>query len=435
MYSLKHTLSKANPFFFNLFAIISAFGLYTSMYAFRKPFTSITFENEAPIFDVDYKILLVIAQVIGYTLSKFLGIKYISEVLKDRRALSIILLIAIAEISLLFFGIVEHPMLRIVFLFFNGLPLGMIWGLVFNYLEGRKYTDLLGAGLSVSFIFASGFVKSIGKWLVDDLAINDYWMPFWVGAIFIIPILVFVWMLEQIPPPNEEDITLRTERKPMFKEDRKEFLKRYFPAVLLSAVVYISLTIIRTIRDDFATDIWQALGITDSAIFTQSETPITIFILILVGSMFLIKDSRKALMINLLLVTIGLATIVISTMLFSLELISSIFWMVTVGTGLYMGYVPFNCIIFERMIAAFKFSGTAGFLIYVVDAWGYLANIGVLLYKNFQNPSANWKDVFVSYCIYIGLFALVLSVLSMVYFYLKLYKSKEGILINNMQKA
>ena len=47
-------------------------------------------------------------------------------------------------------------------------------------------------------------------------------------------------------------------------------------------------------------------------------------------------------------------------------------WMQLVGLGLYMGYIPFNCIFFERMIATFKIKGNVGFLIYVADAFGYL---------------------------------------------------------------
>jgi hypothetical protein len=31
--------------------------------------------------------------------------------------------------------------------------LGMLWGVVFSYVEGRKTTDFIGAALAVSFIF------------------------------------------------------------------------------------------------------------------------------------------------------------------------------------------------------------------------------------------------------------------------------------------
>jgi MFS family permease len=420
-------LEKAHPVVFNAFVIVAAFGLYTSMYGFRKPFTAITFENEAAIFNIDYKILLVIAQVVGYTISKFYGIKFISEVLKSSRGKSIIVLIALAELALLLFGWIENPYLRIGFLFLNGLPLGMIWGLVFNYLEGRKYTDLLGAGLSVSFIFASGFVKTIGKSLTQHFHIADFWMPFWVGIIFLLPLLFFVWMLEQVPPPTAEDIALRTERKPMFQKDRADFMKKYFPAVLLSTFIYVALTIIRSIRDDFAADIWQSMGMgNDASLFTRSETPVAVIILFMVGIMFLIKNNRVALMLNLGLVTTGLFVVVISTIMFNKGAMAPLTWMIAVGTGLYMGYVPFNCIIFERMIAAFRYSGTAGFLIYVADAWGYLGSVGVMIYKNFFSSEVDWKTVFSNYCIYLGAIAFAFSIFTFIYFAVKIPRSKPA---------
>ena len=54
-------------------------------------------------------------------------------------------------------------------------------------------------------------------------------------------------------------------------------------------------------------------------------------------------------------------------------MMSSATWMISVGIGLYFGYVPVNCVLFDRLIAAVGKVATAGFLIYVADASGYLA--------------------------------------------------------------
>ncbi|MFY0253367.1 DUF5690 family protein [Chitinophaga sp. 30R24] len=58
--------------------------------------------------------------------------------------------------------------------FVNGPPLRMIWGLVFSYLEGRRSTELMGAVLSISFIFSSGFVKSVEKMAIVNWGITAY---------------------------------------------------------------------------------------------------------------------------------------------------------------------------------------------------------------------------------------------------------------------
>jgi hypothetical protein len=164
---IQEWLSRQPGWIFALSASLTAFLTYSCMYAFRKPFAVGIFEGLS-FWGIDYKIWLITSQVVGYTLSKFLGIKYISELRTTSRAVYILVLVAIAEIALLLFWVVPRPY-NIIFMFFNGLPLGLIWGVVFSYLEGRRLTELLGAGLSASFIIASGVVKSVGEWVTVGL--------------------------------------------------------------------------------------------------------------------------------------------------------------------------------------------------------------------------------------------------------------------------
>ena len=145
---------------------LCAFGVYFCMYAFRKPFTAAGFEGMS-FLGVSYKVWLVTAQVLGYMMSKFYGIKFISAMQPNRRAAMIVALIFIAWTSLLLFALIPAPY-NIAMLFVNGVPLGVIWGLVFGYLEGRKTTEFMGVILSTSFIFSSGFTKSVGKFLITD---------------------------------------------------------------------------------------------------------------------------------------------------------------------------------------------------------------------------------------------------------------------------
>lgn len=146
-------LQQTNGFLFSLYATFSAFCLYTCVYAFRKTFSTATFDGISYA-GVTYKSWLVIFQVVGYALSKFIGIKVISELKAHSRSLGILIMVSIAGISWLLFAIVPPPY-NVIFLFTNGLPLGMVWGMVFGYLEGRRFTEVLGAGLSVSFIFSA----------------------------------------------------------------------------------------------------------------------------------------------------------------------------------------------------------------------------------------------------------------------------------------
>lgn len=170
-------------------AIGAAFSAYFCMYAFRKPFAAAAYEGE--LLGVQFKIALVLSQVLGYALSKFLGIRLVSETARARRAATLLTLIGIAELALIAFGLLP-PAGQVVAIFFNGLPLGAVWGLVFGYLEGRKTTELLGAGLSASYIVASGAVKSVGSLLLEQ-GVPEAWMPALTGAMFLPPFLLAVW--------------------------------------------------------------------------------------------------------------------------------------------------------------------------------------------------------------------------------------------------
>ncbi|RZL05763.1 MAG: hypothetical protein EOO89_25660, partial [Pedobacter sp.] len=155
---------KGSQFQISLYAAIVVFLAYTMIFGFRKSFTVATFDGIL-VGGYSYKTLLVIAQVLGYMFAKFYGIKYISELKRTGRGTIILTLAGIAWLSWLGFAFVPVPY-NIVFLFINGFPLGMLWGVVFSYVEGRRGTDFIGAALAVSFIFASGFVRSAGGWLM-----------------------------------------------------------------------------------------------------------------------------------------------------------------------------------------------------------------------------------------------------------------------------
>ncbi|MEO2050928.1 MAG: DUF5690 family protein [Allomuricauda sp.] len=401
--------NKQSRLLFVLHASLAAFGTYFCMYAFRKPFSVASFEG-LTYFGINYKILLVIAQVIGYALSKFVGIKVISELRPNRRLHYLIALIALAEISLLLFALVPAPY-NIAFMFLNGLPLGMIWGIVFSYVEGRKVTDILGVVLSASFIVSSGVVKSVGLYVMNHWGISEFWMPVVTGALFFVPLLVSSYLLQRIPPPTQEDIRNRTERMPMTKADRTALVKQFFFPLLLVILFYTFLTAFRDFRDNFARELWDSIGYRgDVSVFSSSEIIIAIVVLVIIGSIFYIKDSFKALLTYHWLLFLGIVVLAVSTVLFQTGKLDPFVWMVATGFGLYICYVPFNCLFFDRFIAAFKVKGNSGFLIYIADAFGYVGSVLVLLYKNFGQAKVSWLNFFVYGTYAVALIGLVVTV-------------------------
>lgn len=412
---IKSKLEKSDRLF-TICALIAAFFTYSCMYAFRKPFTAATYDDLF-FLGVHYKIWLITSQVAGYTLSKFIGIKLVSEMKHERRAVSILVVIGMAWFSLFLFAVTPKPY-NIIWMFFNGLPLGVIWGLVFSYLEGRRMTELLGAGVAVSFIFSSGFVKTVGKFLMLNYDIPIFWMPFITGSIFIIPLVISVCLLNQLPNPNHKDIEQRTIRVPMTKTERKEFLNQFITTIIPFTLTYIFLTILRDIRDNFAAEIWNELGQGNApAIFTTSEIPIGFGVLFVVSLMVLIKNNLKALNTSIALVIVGMLINIIATSAFQTNLIGGVTWMILVGFGLYLGYITYHAFLFERFIAAFQYVSNIGFIFYIADAFGYLGSVSTFLLKNFFSPELSWTSFFSSLTYSLSSLGILLCIIS--YFVIK----------------
>ncbi|SJZ66887.1 DUF5690 family protein [Sediminibacterium ginsengisoli] len=409
------TYFRGNAFQTGIYAAIAAFLTYTMVFGFRKSYTVCTFDG-ITVGGFSYKILLVLSQMIGYLMAKFYGIKFISELKRFGRNRIILLLVGISWAAWLLFALVPQPY-NIVFLFINGFPLGMLWGVVFSYIEGRRSTDFIGAALAVSFIFASGFVKSVGGWLLVTFGISEFWVPFCTGLVFAVPLLCFLYLLERIPPPDEEDIAARMNRSPMNAAERKMFVRRFMPGLVACILIYAFATIFRDIRDNFSADMWKEMGYgMQPAIFSKTETPITLIILVIIGSMVFIKNSFRALMLSHFFIALGFAIAGVSTWMFGKQMLDPVWWMTLAGLGLYMVYIPFNSVFFERLIATFRFTGNVGFLIYLADSFGYLGSVGVLVSKEVFKLKLNWVAFFSQSVMILSVAGVAITVFAAVYF-------------------
>jgi hypothetical protein len=243
---------------------------------------------------INFKILLITAQMIGYTISKFLGIVVISGLKRRRRGLQIVLCMAVSEMSLVAFG--AAPMgLKPVCLLINGLPLGLIWGLVFSFIEGRRSSDFRATDMCINFIVASGATKAVGKALLN-LGVPEMWMPAVTGGIAFPPLILGAYLLELLPDPNEYDIRSRTERAPMTGRDRIKLLRTFWPGIGYMTIFYMLLSVGCETRDNFAPELWVAFSYrAPPTLFTGSEIIIGIVVTIPVLLFMLIKSSIRAL--------------------------------------------------------------------------------------------------------------------------------------------
>lgn len=292
-------------FLFILWAGGAALLSYSLVYTLRKPFTAATFDG-IEAFGFDYKVLVTIIQIAGYLIAKFIGIKLISELKRENRLKFILVSIAVAELSLVAFGALPTPY-NMFAMFFNGLSLGCMWGVIFSFIEGRRTTDILASLLGISIVISSGTAKSIGLFVMNTLNVSEFWMPALIGA-FALPLLALLgYSLTRLPQPTAQDIEQKSSRVTLNGKQRKELFIDFMPFLVLLFVANLMLVVLRDIKEDFLVKIIDMNG-QSSWMFAQVDTVVTLIILALFGAMVFVKSNIKVLVALLGLVVLGTAT-------------------------------------------------------------------------------------------------------------------------------
>ena len=301
-------------------------------------------------------------------------------------------------------------------LFLNGLALGMVFGLILGFLEGRRHTEALTAGLCASFILADGACKSVGAWLLA-WGVPERWMPAGAGFLFLGPALLFTWMLSRVPPPDPDDLEHRSERTPMDRADRAGMLRRHLFGILAIVSAYLLVTVARGIRADFAPEIWKALGAPATPItFSTSEAFVAFGVLIANGLSVLIVDNRRAFFASIGVGVAGCLLMLAALAGLNGGRVGPFPFMVMLGLGLYLPYVAIHTTIFERLIAMTRERGNLGFLMYLADAAGYFAYAALVLLRGWLPVAADPLRFFMTIWWVMGILTMVSLLAAWAYF-------------------
>lgn len=387
--SIAFWISRQPQLVLAVFAMTAAFFAYLSMYAFRKPFTAVGYEDvpQLYLFGVafSYKPIAVTSQLLGYMGSKFLGVKFASEATFSQRVPIVLGLILFAEAMLVCFALTPTPY-NLLFLFLNGLPLGMVWSMLFGILEGRRITEFLALGLSISVVFASGWVKSVGLMLIETWSVPVFWMPAITGLCFVPLLLLSLWLLYSVPPPDSLDRAERTRRAPMGKKERRAFIREFFPGVACMVGGYLCLMAYRALRDDFMDLILADLNYqVDSERFFRIESYVGICVIAVLSLLWFFRDNKHAVWANMVLITLGALLNGTSTIMLRYGYLDPEAFYIVNGVGLYIAYVPYQSIFIERLLASLHTVATGAFLIAIADSGGYIAVVMVNLTKDFYS--------------------------------------------------
>ena len=395
---------------------------YSLVYALRKPFTAAEFEG-LQVFGMDYKIVVSIIQLLGYVSAKLLGIKYISELRPEGRLKFIIGSAALSEISLIAFGLLPMPY-NIMALYFNGLSLGCMWGVIFSFLEGRRTTDILASIMGVSMALSSGVAKSLGLYTLNVLHVSEFWMPALIGAIAF-PLLCFTgWMMTRFPQPTAADIASRSVRVTLNGHQRWALFRRFMPLLIMLFAANLLLTVQRDIKEDFIVCIIDVSTVSSWA-FAQIDSIATLVLLATFALLSTTYDHLKVLCILLVLSTCGMGTLAFLGANFEQVELPTTIWLFLQSLCLDMAYLSFQTIFFERFIACFKIKGNVGFFIITIDFVGYLGTLALLLFKEFYASHIDWASFYNSMSLYIGIVCCLAFIGSLVYM-IQVRKRKEG---------
>ncbi len=403
------------PYGWVAWAAFASFSTYFCMYGFRKPMSATTFDGERAL-GISFKSALVIAQVFGYMTAKFIGIKFISEVNKAKRAFYILSLIGAAHASLLLLALTPRPF-NVFFLFTNGLSLGLIWGLVFSFIEGRKFTDLLALILSTNFIFSSGVAKTLGRICIEYWKVPEIYTPFMAGLLYIPLLLLAVWMLTKIPPPTEEETVSRGIRVTMNGKERWALFARFFTGLAAITIINLLLTILRDVKDNYAVEILRIVKPSSNpAIFAQMETVSAVAVLLLLLLLTGFKNHFKSIAAHHLAIAAGLIIILLSAFFLRVRILDPVFNLVLYTIGLYVCYNTLQCLFLDRFIAAFRIKGNIGFFFYFMDSVGYLGSCFIIFNKEIFSPTLNWLNYFLIISFILGVIGLASIIVSWIYF-------------------
>jgi hypothetical protein len=378
--NLRTAASNMPDWLFVLWAGGTALLSYSLVYALRKPFTAAEFDG-LQVAGMDYKIVVSIIQLIGYVCAKMLGIKFISELKPEGRLKFIIGSAALSELSLVAFGLLSAPY-NIFALFFNGLSLGCMWGVIFSFLEGRRTTDILASIMGVSMALSSGVAKSLGLYALNDLGVSEFWMPALVGAVAF-PLLCFMgWMMTKFPTPTAADIAARTKRVTLDGRQRWQLFVKFMPLLIMLFGANLLLTVQRDIKEDFIVCIIDVSQVSSWA-FAHLDSIATLVLLGVFALLSAVGNHLRALCLILIMSAIGMGTIAfLGAEAGSLNMPVTA-WLFLQTLCIDIAYLSFQTIFFERFIACFKVQGNVGFFIITIDFIGYLGTLCLLLFKEF----------------------------------------------------
>ena len=327
---------------------------YSLVYALRKPYTAASFEG-LEFFGSDYKVAVTTIQILGYVIAKFFGIKIISELKKENRFRFFVGSAVLAEAALVGFGLLDTPW-NVIAMFVNGLSLGCMWGRDIQFY--RRTESNRHSGKPVGCKHGVQFGRGEKLWVVcHERNAHQPVLDACGHRRFALPLLVLMgYMLKRLPQPTAEDIALRNERVTLDSKGRKALFLKYAPILTLLFVGNFMLLVLRDIKEDFLVYILD-MSNQSSWMFARIDTIVTLIILGIFALFIFFRSNIRALLWLMTLVIAGCLTMTYVSYHYDTLDLSPVMWLFIESLSLYIAYLTFQTVFFDRFIACFRIKG------------------------------------------------------------------------------
>ena len=191
----------------------------------------------------------------------------------------------------------------------------------------------------------------------------------------------------------------------MNRSDRWLYLRNHIWGLAPIITVYLLANVLRSIRGDFARELWTDLGADPNSLsqrFTLSEIWVGLLVLAINGSCVLFRQNGIAYLSSLFICALGIVLLLVACFFQSKKTLDPFAFMVLVGLGLYLPYVAIHTTVLERFIAITRERGNLGYLMALVDSTGYFGYVVVLLVRKLIPFEGNILQFFITACVTAG---------------------------------
>jgi len=261
------------------------------------------------------------------------------------------------------------------------------WSFLQRFVEGRTHTEAIVALVSFSYIGVSGIVKSVGvKLLGYGLSERSMVVACVLFGVALGTASALVVVAQ--PPPSATDLRRRGPRQRItsLRAEGAMLFRRYGLGLSLSILAYVLCGTLRAYRDYFQLELFAAAeveGVTSA--FAMSEGTISVLVLSICALFSRVQSNSRAMHVIIAATVAGGALVAGLTLAWRAGRVCGFPWIVGVGCGTFLSYVPLGTMLFDRVLSAAEEHVTSTFLALVSDTCVLVGTAALLCYSQTQH--------------------------------------------------